>query len=58
MTSAGSSSASTGTPAASIIFLDSTLLPICSIALTGGPIQVRPASSTALANAAFSERNP
>jgi len=32
--------------------------PISSIAAAGGPIQVRPASSTACAKAAFSARNP
>lgn len=58
VTSAGSSSARTGTPAASIIFLDSTFEPICSIAATGGPIQVSPAAITARAKSAFSDRNP
>lgn len=58
MTWAGSSSASTGTPAASIIFLDATFEPICSMASIGGPIQTSPAACTARANSAFSERNP
>ena len=39
-------------------FLASTLEPIAAIAAGGGPIQVSPASSTACANAAFSDRNP
>ena len=50
--------ASTGTPASAMIRLDSTFEPISSIDLTGGPIQVRPAASTACAKSAFSERNP
>ena len=58
MTAAGSSSASTGTPAAAISCLASILEPIAAIASGGGPIQVRPASSTARAKSAFSERNP
>ena len=58
MTSAGSSSASTGTPASAINRLDSILLPMLSIAAGGGPIQVSPASRTACAKPAFSERNP
>ncbi|MBM4603329.1 hypothetical protein GS575_10405 [Rhodococcus hoagii] len=32
--------------------------PVKSIELMGGPIQVRPAASTACAKSAFSERNP
>ena len=55
---AGSSSASTGTPAAAISRLDSILEPIGSMASGGGPTQVSPASSTARANAAFSDRKP
>ena len=43
----GSSSASTGTPAAAIIFLASILEPIRSMASGLGPIQVRPAAMTA-----------
>src|SRR5215471_11629465 len=56
--SPGSSSRSTGTPAAAISRFDSTLLPIASMAPGGGPIQVNPASQTARANAAFSDRKP
>ena len=58
VTAAGSSSGRTGTPAAAMSFLASTLEPIAAIAAGGGPIQVSPASSTACANAAFSDRNP
>ena len=58
VTSSGASSASTGTPAAAIRRLRSILLPIASIASGGGPTQVSPASSTARANAAFSDRKP
>ena len=58
VTVSGSSSASTGTPAAAIIFLASIFEPIARTAATGGPIQVRPASMTAAAKSAFSERNP
>ena len=58
MTAPGSSSGSTGTPAAAISFLASTLEPIAAIAAGGGPIQISPASSTACANSAFSERKP
>ena len=58
VTAAGSSSGSTGTPASAMSFLASTLEPIAAIAAGGGPIQVSPASSTACANAAFSERKP
>ncbi|CAB4912331.1 unannotated protein [freshwater metagenome] len=58
VTDSGSSRVNTGTPASAIIFLDSTFEPIDSIAFTGGPIQVNPASSTCRANSAFSERNP
>ncbi len=57
-TSAGVSSARTGTPAAAISFFASIFDPIDEIASTGGPIQVSPASITACANAAFSDRNP
>jgi hypothetical protein len=38
--------------------LDSILEPIDLIAATGGPTQVSPASITAAANAAFSDRKP
>lgn len=58
VTELGSSSSSTGTPADAISFLDSILEPIARTASTGGPIQVRPASWTAAAKSAFSERNP
>jgi len=37
---------------------DSVFEPISRIAAGGGPIQVRPAASTASAKAAFSARNP
>ncbi len=49
---------STGTPAASISFLDSIFEPICSIDSGAGPTQVSPAASTARAKSAFSERKP
>lgn len=58
VTAAGSGSGSTGTPAAAISRLASILEPIASTASGGGPIQVSPASRTARANAAFSDRNP
>ncbi len=58
VTDSGSSSSSTGTPAAAMIFLASIFEPIAATAATGGPIHVRPASSTAAANSALSERNP
>ncbi len=48
----------TGTPAASIRWRDSVLLPIAPIENGLGPTHVRPASITAWANAAFSERKP
>ena len=48
----------TGTPAASISFLDSILEPICSIDSGAGPTQVIPAAITDRAKSAFSERNP
>lgn len=54
----GSRSASTGTPAAAIIFLASIFDPIAVTAATGGPIQISPSSITAAAKEAFSERNP
>ncbi len=47
-----------GTPAAAITARASVFEPINSIAAGGGPIHVRPASSTDRANAAFSARNP
>ena len=46
MTSLGDSSSSTGTPAAAISFLASTLEPICSIDSGVGPTQVSPAAIT------------
>ena len=49
---------STGTPAAAISFLAATFEPICSIDSGDGPTQIRPASITARAKSAFSERNP
>ena len=49
---------STGTPALSAISLARTLSPIDAIASGGGPIQVRPASMTARAKSAFSDRKP
>ena len=58
VTAWGSSSSSTGTPAAAMIFLASIFEPIAATAGTGGPIQVRPAFCTAAAKSAFSERNP
>ncbi len=48
----------TGTPAAAISFLDSIFEPIESIDSGAGPIQVSPASITARAKSAFSERKP
>ena len=47
-----------GTPAAFIRSRASVFEPIASIASGGGPIQVRPAASTARANVAFSARKP
>ena len=47
-----------GTPAAFIRSRASVFEPIASIAAGGGPIQTRPASSTARANVAFSARKP
>jgi hypothetical protein len=55
---AGSSSVSTGTPAPAISRLASIFEPIASMAAGGGPTHVSPASSTARAKAAFSDRNP
>jgi len=57
--SVGSSGASsTGTPAAFMISLARIFEPIASIDSGAGPTQVRPASITARANSAFSDRNP
>jgi hypothetical protein len=47
-----------GIPAALILSRAAIFDPIASIASGGGPIQTRPASPTARANAAFSARNP
>ena len=49
---------STGTPAASISFFAATFDPIASIEAGAGPTQTSPASMTARANSAFSERKP
>ena len=57
--SAGSVAPGTiGTPAARIRSRAAIFEPMASIASGGGPIQVSPASSTALAKSAFSARNP
>ncbi len=58
LTAPGSSSSSTGTPAAAISFLASILLPMAAIASGGGPIQVSPASTTACANAGVLGQEP
>ena len=47
-----------GTPAACISCREPVLLPIDVMAEGGGPTQVRPASITAWANPAFSDRKP
>ena len=47
-----------GTPASRMSARAAVFDPIASIASGGGPIQVRPASSTARAKAAFSARKP
>ena len=47
-----------GTPASCMISRAFVFEPIASIALAGGPIQTMPASSQAVAKAAFSARNP
>ena len=47
-----------GTPASRITRRAAVFVPISSIASGGGPIHVNPASSTSLAKAAFSARNP
>jgi hypothetical protein len=49
---------STGTPAAAISSLAAILEPIDSIDSGAGPTQTRPASITARAKSAFSERKP
>ena len=58
VTESGDSSGSTGTPAAAISFLAAIFEPIASIASAAGPTQVSPASVTARANSAFSDRKP
>ena len=50
--------ATSGAPAAAAIRRAETLSPSALIAAGGGPIQIRPASTTACAKSAFSERNP
>lgn len=47
-----------GAPARWAIWRAATLSPRSRMAPGGGPIQVSPASSTAWANSAFSDRNP
>ena len=47
-----------GTPASIMRRLAAALLPIAAIACGVGPMKVRPASMTAWANAAFSDRKP
>jgi len=47
-----------GTPAAIITFLAASFSPMARMALGGGPIQTRPASITAWAKSAFSDRKP
>jgi len=48
----------TGTPASLAARRAASLLPNASWASGGGPIQISPASRTARAKAAFSDRNP
>ena len=50
--------ATSGAPAFAAIRLAETLSPSALIAEGGGPIQMRPASITAWAKLAFSERKP
>jgi hypothetical protein len=47
-----------GAPTRLAMSLALTLSPSASMACGGGPIQVMPARMTAVANAAFSARNP
>ncbi len=47
-----------GAPARCAMCLALTLSPSASMADGGGPIQTSPASMTAWANSAFSDRNP
>ena len=58
MAEAGSTPSSTGTPAAAMSSLAEILEPIASIEAGSGPIQISPASITARASSAFSDRNP
>jgi hypothetical protein len=48
----------TGTPAARISRFASIFEPMAAMASAGGPTNTNPASTTARANAAFSDRNP
>ena len=48
----------TGTPNAATVFLAVILSPIVAMAFGGGPMNVMPASASAPAKAAFSDRNP
>ena len=57
-TASGSTVDSTGTPASATVCLAATLEPIAATAFAGGPTQVSPASDTAAANCAFSDRKP
>ena len=50
--------ATSGAPTCAAIFRAETLSPNAAIAAGGGPTQIKPASITACANLAFSERNP
>lgn len=47
-----------GAPTFSAMWRAATLSPSLAMAAGGGPIQVSPASSTARANSAFSDRKP
>ena len=58
LTAEGASPVRTGTPAASMSFLAAIFEPMASMDRGSGPIQVSPASITARAKAAFSERKP
>lgn len=58
VTAPGSSGPSSGTPASAMSLLARVLEAIASIASGSGPIQMSPASRTARAKAAFSERKP
>ena len=50
--------ATSGAPTCAAIFRAETLSPKAAIAAGGGPTQSKPASITAWANFAFSERKP